>query len=194
MSRNLITKLIAKHGPMTVKQIAALTNTCDSTIRTCLNRARAKQHGTKFFRIVEHIGAVPVYDLGPDPDYLRNNLIADSLEDDGPATIHTLAARLGKSANAIDSMIARLRAGRYKGKFYIVGWKLARGKGGRESPIYAFGLLPDAPRPDFSDSQRQSERRRAEKRRIEHVRAGGRVKPPRDRSQVTAGFFDGLLR
>lgn len=193
MSRHAIISLTTKHGPMTAKQIALELGIGESSVRTSIRRARA--YGTRYLRIAGWAQDVPKYGPGPGDDVAGGSTadhILERLQDGGPATVAQLTLELGTTTGTIDSAVRRLR--RKGGVIRIVGYKLHRGSGGREAAIFAFGPGRDAKRPDFSNAQREAERRYAEKRRIQSVLNGGRTRGSRKRVAALAGPFDGLLR
>ena len=192
MSRHAIRQLTARKGPMTIKQLSLELGLTESTVRTTVRRARA--YGTEHLRIAGWAQDVPKYGPGPGPDVEGGSTaqrILDWLENGERATVSQLAERLGITKSAAESAVRRLREKR--GKLRIVGWSLARGKGGRESPIWAKGPGPDEPRPDFSDAALEYYRRYNEKRRIKR---GHSVRQARGvtASPVVASPFDGLMR
>ena len=181
-------------GPMTAKQLASALSVQDGTLRTSLRRARA--HGTKYIRIADWAGGVPMYGPGPEPDAeggTTADRILQMLRDGGRASVSLLARRLELDVRTVDSAMRRLR--KKKGKVHVVGWERRIGeKGGREGAVYAAGPGRDVPRPDFSNSQLEAERRRAEKRRVQAVLKGVKTKPKQPTNGPVAGFFDGLMR
>ena len=194
MSRAAIIAITRKLGPMSAKQLAAELRIQASSLRTCLRRARA--HGTKYIRIASWAGGVPMYGTGPEPDVEGGSTgerVMSLLEDGGRSTVAAMAKRLGMTALAVDAAVRRLR--KKPGMLHIVGWERRIGQpGGREGAIYKAGPGKDAPRPDFSNSQLEAERRRNEKRRIKHAINGGRTRARKAATGPTAGFFDGLMR
>lgn len=194
MSRAAIIALTRKHGPMTAKQLASALSIQEGSLRTCLRRARA--HGTKHIRIADWAGGIPKYGPGPEPDTeggTTADRILQILEDGGRASVAKLAQRLGLETSVVDPAVRRLRA--KPGKIHVVGWERRVGEtGGREGAIYQVGPGVDAPRPDFSNSQREAERRRNERRRVQSVVNGGRTRSRRAATGPTAGPFDGLMR
>jgi DNA-binding Lrp family transcriptional regulator len=181
MSRHHIIKLTQKKGPMTVKQLAAELNINDSSLRTCLRRARA--HGTKHLRVADWVGGIALYGPGPEPDApggSTGDQIMAYLDTEQSATVSQMAEHLGLSATAVDGAVRRLRLKRPK-RLYIAGWKRRIGqRGGRMAAVFARGNWPDAPKPDVTDAQNEAEKRRAEKRRVASaVRTGRKLRGPR---------------
>lgn len=193
MSRRAIIDITTRLGPMTVKQLAAELRIQDSTLRTNIRRARA--HGTKYIRIAAWAGGVPLYGPGPEPDVEGGSTgerIMQLMLGGERATVARMAVLLGLDTSVVDPAVRRLRA--KPGKLHIVGWDRRIGEtGGREGAIYMAGPGKDVPRQDFTNSQRESERRRNERRRIKKVLEGGRTRPRRAKAGPTAGVFDGLL-
>lgn len=192
MTRHAIRQLTAKRGPMTIKQIAIELTLTESTVRTTVRRARA--HGTEHIRIAGWAQDVAMYGPGPGPDVEGGSTaqrILDWLENGERATVIQLAERLGVTKPAAESAVRRLREKR--GKLRIVGWSLSRGKGGRESPIYALGPGRDEPRPDFTNAVKDYYRRYNEKRRVKRGHSKRRARGSSS-SVTTAGPFDGLMR
>jgi len=189
LSRAAIISLTRKHGPMTAKQLASALSLQGSTLRTCLRRARA--HGTKYIRIADWAGGVAMYGPGPEPDAEGGSTgerVMSLMEDGGRATVANMAKRLGVTALAVDAAVRRLR--KKPGMLHIDGWERRIGQpGGREGAIYKAGPGKDAPRPDFTNSQLEAERRRNEKRRIKHTINGGRTRARKAAKGPTAGFL-----
>ena len=179
---------------MSAKQLAAELRIQDSTIRTNIRRARA--HGTKYIRIAGWAGGVAMYGPGPEPDVEGGSTgerIMQLMAGGERATVARMAELLDLETSVVDPAVRRLRA--KPGKLHIVGWDRRVGQpGGREGAIYMAGPGKDVPRPDFTNSQREAERRRNERRRVQKVLDGGRTRPKRAKEGPTAGFFDGLLR
>lgn len=192
MSRALLVALTRRHGPMTAKQLALESGLCESTVRTCIRRARA--HGTEHLRIADWASDVPMYGPGPDEDVeggtTAQKVIA-CLQDGGPATVATIATRLGLTNSVVDSAVRRMRA--KPGTLHVVRWVRQVGRGGREAAVFALGVGKDAPRPNFEDAQRQAERRYNEKRRVASESAGKGRYIKREAPRARAGFFDGLI-
>jgi predicted ArsR family transcriptional regulator len=192
LSRAAIIAITSKKGPMTAKQLAAELGLRYSTVRICINRARA--HGTKFLVIMKWYGGTPAYGPGPGDDAeggATGERIIAWLKDGGPSTMRSIAPEIGVSVVAAESAMRRMR--KIPGKVHVVRWALARGTGGRESPVFAAGPGRDAKRPDFTNSQRQAEQRYAERRRIARRLAGGATRRPKRPQAATAGPFDALL-
>lgn len=195
MSRAGIIAVTRRLGPMTAKQLESELGINASSIRTSIRLARA--HGTVHIRIAGWAMDVAKYGPGPEDDAeggSTSQLILSRLDEAGPASVQMLADELEITAQAVDSAIRRLRAKKGKGGLVITGWRLMRGTGGREGPIYGLGKGKDVPRPDFRQAQRDAERRYAEKRRIRSVLAGGATRASRQVQSVSAGVFDGLGR
>lgn len=195
MSRAAIIAITRRIGPMTAKQLAWELGIAESSIRTSIRRAR--DHGTAHIRIAGWAMDVAKYGPGPEDDAdggSTSQLILARLDEAGPESVIALAEILKVSVEAIDSAIRRLRAKKGRSGLVITGWRLTRGKGGREGPIYGLGKGEDAPRPDFSNAQRQSERRYVAKRRVQRVLSGGTTRASRQVHSISAGIFDGLVR
>lgn len=181
---------------MTVKQIAAELGRTESTIRAIIKRGRA----AKQIRIADWAGDVPKFGPGDAEDAeggTTGERVLECLSSGGRATVKQLAERLGMERAAVDSAVRRLR--KKPGKLHIADWERHIGQvGGCTTAIFAAGPGRDAPMPDFSNSQREAERRYAEKRRVRNRMVGQGKRGPnqtrRQRQAPAAGPFDMLLR
>lgn len=180
MSRNYIIKITQKKGPMSAKQLAAEVGINDSSMRTCIRRARA--HGTKYLRVADWAGGIPLYGPGPEDDepggHTGERILA-LLEFEPRGTVAQVADKLDLSTLAVDGAMRRLHRSRPK-QVYVIDWKRRIGKaGGRMAAVFARGNLPDAPKPDTSRAQAEAEARRAEKRRVASaLRTGRKLRGP----------------
>lgn len=194
MSRHAVIALTTRLGPMSVKQIAAELRVQDSTMRTCISRARA--HGTKYIRIAAWAGSIALYGPGPEPDAeggSTGDRIMQLMTGGERATVRRMADLLGLPMSVVDPAVRRLRE--KPGKLHIVGWeRRTGGTGGREAPIFMSGPGKDAPRPDFASARREAELRYNERRRIKHALNGGKSRPRAAKAGPSSGYFDGLLR
>jgi len=181
MSRNYIIKITQKKGPMSIKQLAAEVGINDSSMRTCIRRARV--HGTKHIRIADWAGGVPLYGPGPDEDEPGGHTgarILALLEFEPSGTVAQVADKLDLTTLAVDGAMRRLHRSRPK-QVYVIDWKRRIGKlGGRMAAVYAKGNKPDAEKPDTSRARAEAEARRAEKRRVASaLRTGKKLRGPR---------------
>ena len=188
MSRNYIIKITQKKGPMSIKQLAAEVGINDSSMRTCIRRARV--HGTKHIRIADWAGGVPLYGPGPDEDepggHTGERILA-LLAFEPRGTVAQVADKLGLTPLAVDGAMRRLHRSRPK-QVYVIDWKRRIGKrGGRMAAVFAKGAKPDAKKPDASRAQAEAEARRAERRRVASaVRTGRKLRGPQGRQLMGA--------
>lgn len=194
MSRYAMLQLLRRKGPMTAKGIAIELGLQHSTIRTCIQRARAG--GSDILCIVDWRGKVAVYGPGPGQDVEGGGTewrILSMLEHGEQATVAQIAARLCASRTSIEAAIHRIRA---KGKpLRVVAWYRHRGRGGRASPVFTSGPGEDAPAPDFTHAQSEALSRYREKIRVQLGRRRVRMAaaPATPPSRPVAGPFDGLF-
>lgn len=190
MSRHLIIKLTQKKGPMSAKQLADEVGINESSMRTCIRRARA--HGTKHIRIAAWAGNVALYGPGPEPDtedMTTVGQIRDYLEIQGAGTNAQIAKHTSMSMMAVDAATRRLHQA---GVIYVSAWKRRIGmRGGRMAAVFSLGRFYDTPKPDVSEAQAEAELRRGAKRRVASaLRTGRKLRGPMRRSTTAIGEFE----
>lgn len=95
----------------------------------------------------------------PKPPDTRDAITA-ALKECGPMTVPELAEHLGWTRNRVNTATTTARAA-HPGKFFrIVRYISKHGVQGRETPVYAAGPGPDAPRPVFDDAHKLESKRR----------------------------------
>lgn len=124
----------------------------------------------------------------PVPPATRDAITA-ALKELGPMSVPELVEQLGLQRSQVNAAMTTARAN-HPGKFFrIVRYQAQQGIQGRETPVYAAGPGPDAPRPSFDDAHKRENKRRY----YQNNRAMWAARRKSRTGQGTASPWAGLL-